>query len=103
LDSPTTAYQKQVCALAHLCQNECPKQVLLEDLTNEIRGWQAEGGSIILLTDVNNDVCDWEIMSSFQDLGLEEALMAVNGNDAPPTHQCRCRPIDGIFMLRYLC
>jgi len=78
-----------------------PKKGCVEDSTKEIKKWQQEGGVIILLTDLN-DVRDKEIMRLLQELGLEEAIMATNRNEAPPTHQCSCKPIDGVFMLGYM-
>jgi len=76
--------------------------VVITDLIAEIKIWQAEGDSIILMKDLNGDVCNQQLRQPFKDIGLDEVLTMINGWDAPHTHQQGSKLIDRIFMSHYL-
>ena len=57
------------------------------------------GEKIVLIIDVNEDVCDSNFSSAIQQLGLVSTLRQKHGNNMPPTYQLGSRPIDDIFVL----
>jgi len=64
LDCPTTSYKQHVLALAQSNWNKCPQKAVLEHIYKANKEWQV-GDGIILLTDINDDVWDWDIMQHF--------------------------------------
>jgi len=49
-------YQQQVQYLAKTNCTESPKALFLMDLEKAILGWQAEGDTVIVIADMNDDV-----------------------------------------------
>jgi len=90
-------YQQQVRYFATINCTDSPKQKFLRDLEKEILTWQAEGDTVILVVDMNEDVR----ASAIQDM-----LWAVRLADDPTTHHvsppatynCGTNPIDGIYL-----
>jgi len=78
--------------------NVCPQDQILHDLKEQILEWWAEGDQVILLADMNEDVCQDPILPWSTHLGLTEAIMAHHNNRTPNTHNYGQNPIDGIFV-----
>jgi len=97
-DGPLSTYQQHCRALSKLSQNECPREAILCDLASEVKKWQDDGDSIILLTDFNEDIRQPWIQKFFADLQLMEVLTAIT--PLPPTtmHNRGTNPIDGIYV-----
>jgi len=79
-------YQQQVRWFSKQGKTICPKRQILDDLHEQVEQWQSEGDMVIILADINEDVCSEPIKSKFQEMGLVEAIMAIHGNNGPNTH-----------------
>ncbi len=91
-------YQQHLQKLSKMQRFDCPRDAIIHDLTQEMRGWQEDGDHLIVLTDFNDDVTDTPVRAWAAQLGLVEAITWLTVGDAPPTYQRGSRPIDGIFM-----
>jgi len=56
-----STYQQQVQYLMRTDRMDLPKKLFLQDILKAIMEWQAEGDSIILAADMNNNIRDPEI------------------------------------------
>ncbi len=97
-DGPLSTYQQHCRALSKLHRNECPREAVLTDLASEVRNWQEEGDSIIILTDFNEDVRSPWIQKYFAELNLIEALTAMTAPPPTATYNRGSNPIDGIYL-----
>jgi len=106
-NGPLSTYQQHLRALGHMKRNECPKNAILHDLGKEISKWQADGKTIILVADFNEDVQSAELTQFFWQFDLIEVLTKLNQGRPPATHNRGSRPIDGVFipipLLRHAC
>jgi len=48
---------------------ESPKTIFLKDLEKEILGWQAEGDTVIVMADMNDDVRSAPIQTMLRAVG----------------------------------
>jgi len=76
----------------------CPKTAILHDLAKEICKWQADGETVIVVADFNEDVRSPELKQFFRQFDLIEALTELNQGRPPATHNRGSKPIDGIFI-----
>ncbi len=95
---PLSTYQQQVQYLARTNQTDSPKQLFLSDLTMAMMEWQAEGDLIILVADLNKDICDWKITQMLRSVGLVDIVMALHWQQPPATHNQGSTPINRIFV-----
>ncbi len=77
---------------------ECPRDIILHDLSREMREWQDDGDHLIVLNDFNDDVTAATTRTWATQLGLVEALTWLIPGEAPPTYQRGSHLIDGVFM-----
>jgi len=63
-----------------------PKKLFLQDILKAITEWQAEGDSIILPADMNEDIRDPKISTLLQSIGLIEASTHLNATHPLATH-----------------
>jgi hypothetical protein len=78
-----------------------PRQVFTDDLSSEIKQWQATGDQVILLIDVNEDVRSQQqnsFATSMEEIGLVELITLRHGHEGPATFLGGSKPIDGIFV-----
>jgi len=95
---PMSTHQQQVQYLTQTDQTNLPKKLFLQDILKAIMEWQAEGDSIILAADMNNDIRDPEICTTLRSVGLIEVSMNLHVTQPPATHNQGSAPIDGIFI-----
>jgi len=93
-----STHQQQVRYLARTDRTDLLKKLFLQDILKAITEWQAEGDSIILAADMNNDIQDPEISTLLLSVGLIEVSMNLHLTNPPATHNCGSAPIDGIFI-----
>lgn len=75
-----------------------PREAILEDLQNDIKGWMADGEHIILMMDCNEDIREDRLQQFLSDTDLHEPILNKYGQDnAPNTHIQGSAPINGIF------
>ena len=81
-----------------------PKDIMLDELCGEITKWQEEGDRIILMMDVNEHVDNDNISTTFENMGLTEAIIGRHQEDAgyQATFNRGRDPIDGIFVSQEL-
>jgi len=79
-------------------RDKCPKKAILHDLAKEISKWQADGETVIVLANFNEDVRSPELTQFFWKFDLIEALTNLNPGSAPATYSHGSKPIDGIFI-----
>jgi len=77
---------------------DLPKKLFLQDILKSITEWQAEGDSIILVVDMNDDIRDPEIKNMLQSAGLIEVTRNLHPTQPLATHNQGSMPIDGIFI-----
>jgi len=68
------------------------------DLAVQVLSWCSKGDIMIVLVDINKDICNNPIHSVFHQIGLVEAVTALHGNYSPNMHNQGQNPIDGIFI-----
>jgi len=95
---PLMTYQQHTWGLTRLNCFDCPRKVILANITKEIKQRQELGDHILLLTDFNDDVTSPWVKRWVANLGLVEAIMHLHLESAPPTYQRGVNPINGIFM-----
>ncbi len=101
-DGRLTTYQQHIRWYTKQGKNACPKKQILDNLHEQVEQWQSARDIVIILVDINEDVCLESISSKFQEMGLVEAITAIHGNTGPNTHNRGQHPIDGIFVPRQL-
>jgi len=99
---PLSTYQQHIRGLAAAKRTDNPKDAAIKDLCREIAKWQNEGKSVIVATDLNDDVRDPKITGEFHKLGLVELLTQLHTAQPPATHQRGSKPIDGFFVPAHL-
>jgi len=98
---PLSTYQQQVRYLARISCTDSPKDRFLTDLARAIQEWQAEGDTVIVSSDMNDDVRSQKIQQAFRSSGLIEGLTTQHMLP-PATHNRGSLPINGIFLLSAL-
>ncbi len=91
-------YQQHVRWFSQQGKNICPQDQILEDLKAQVALWQSEGDMVIILADINEDIREEPIPSTFRQMGLVETTIAQHGIQGPNTHNQGTTPIDGIFI-----
>jgi len=91
-------YQQQIRWFSKQGKDVCPRDQILVDLTAQVDQWLSKGNIIIILADINNNVQTDPIRSTFQQMGLVEAVTSQHGLLGPNTHNHSTNPIDGIFI-----
>ncbi len=91
-------YQQQVRAGAKQKLWTCPRKQFLQDLSHKINEWTEAGEETILLTDMNDDILEKDILQFCQEMNLVEAIQSLHGPSPVPTHQQGRKAIDGIFL-----
>jgi len=71
---------------------------MLVDLSSQVDQWTSEGDIVIILADINEDIRTEPIRSTFQQMGLVEAVTGQHGQIGPNTYNRGTNPIDGIFI-----
>jgi len=99
---PLSTYQQQIRGLAAAKRTINPKAAVITDLCGEIAKWQNDGESVVMATDLNDNVRDQNITREFNKLGLVELLTQLHTATPPATHQRGSKPIDGIFVPAHL-
>jgi len=61
-----------------------------------------EGDKVIVLADMNKDLVAKDIKKFCKDTNLIDAIAALYGQAPIPTHQCRSKPINRIFVSKAL-
>ena len=76
-----------------------PKDIMMDDLSEEIKRWQEDGDSIIVMIDANDHVGE-DVGDFFSELGLKEAIIDKHYDEFEyqPTWNRGKHPIDGIFI-----
>jgi len=77
---------------------EHPRNLFWKDLKPLLQTWSDDGEQILMGVNANDLVNLPEITEYFNTLGMTEAILHRHGQDAPPTHQCGSKAIDGIFV-----
>jgi len=98
VDRHLTMYQQQVRWFLQQGKNVCPHNQILEDLIEQVALWQSEGDMVIILVDINEDIQEEPILSTFWQMGLAETIIAQHGIQGPNTHNCGTNPINCIFI-----
>ena len=95
-----TVFSQQRSYFDNINVGRQPKDIMIEELCDEIRKWQDLGDLIMLMTDVNEHVGNDFITNTFQAVGLKEAILDqhLEMHDPQPTYQRGSDPIDGIFI-----
>jgi len=75
-----------------------PRTLFWTDLKPLLQTWSDDGEQILMGVDTNDLINLPEITEYFNTIGMTEAILHRHGQDAPPTHQCRSKAIDGIFV-----
>jgi len=94
---PLSTYQQQVWHLALNKGTKSLKATFLTKLVTAIKQWQAEGNIVILMADMNKDVCSPIIKNTFRAVGLVEGLTSQHLRP-PATNNQGSNPIDSIFV-----
>lgn len=77
----------------------CPRQKMLDDLSDEIKKWSESGDQIILMIDLNDNVISSNAADRLNTLGLTEAITQRHDDGIPPSTCIKgTTPIDGIFI-----
>lgn len=97
---PTTVYSQQRRYFDNLDDDRHPRDIMLQELCEQILNWQNEGDQIILMMDANEHVDFAHIKDVFEAIGLREAIIEKHKEDSgyAPTYQRGQDPIDGIFI-----
>jgi len=94
---PLSTYQQHVRYLAKTNCTDSPKDQFLMDLAQAIQEWQAEGDTVIVSGDMNDNVRSQKIQQKLRSSRLVEGLTTQH-RLPPATHNCGSLPIDGIFL-----
>ena len=97
----STVFHQQARGLSQTGDHRNPIEALLKDLTEAILVWKEAGDHIIIGMDANEDVRDGEVNTTFEGLGLREAILDKHKDKSPPATQNRNtkrQPIDGIWI-----
>ncbi len=97
-DGHLTTYQQQVRWFSKQGKAVCPRDQMLVDLSSQVDQWTSEGDIVIILADINEDIRTEPIRSTFQQMGLVEAVTGQHGQIGPNTYNRGTNPIDGIFI-----
>ena len=73
---PATVAEQQRRVLEKEGVDEKPRQILLQDLGEAIKGWHAEGNLVVLGMDANQNIRSEEIKQFALDCGLKEAILS---------------------------
>jgi len=97
-DGHLTTYQQQIRWFSKQGKDICPRKQILTDLSAQVEQWTAEGDTVIILADINDDIRTDPITSAFRQMGLLDAITSQHGNLSPNTHNRGSTPIDGIYI-----
>ena len=75
-----------------------PRTQFWTNLKPLIQTWIDSGEQVLIRMDINEQVNHPEVTNYFHSVGLMEAILHWHGQNAPPTHQCGSKAIDGIFV-----
>ena len=97
---PTTTYMQQQRFNDASKDNRDPRQRVLEDLSNQLLEWEANNCNIILLADMNKNVCSSYIKNWCRQNNLTEIITKKHHQSIgiSPTYHRGSNPIDGIFI-----
>jgi len=97
-DGHLTTYQQQVQWFSKQGKAVCPRDQILADLSSQVDQWTSDGDIVIILADINEDIRTDPIRSTFQQMGLVDAVTGQHGQLGPNKHNRGTNPIDGIFI-----
>ena len=98
-----TPYQQQRQVLVAQKIEECPNEILRNDLYKSIKTWITNGDSIIVLADCNEDVRHGKLGEKLSGLGLFSPIRQKFGDiGMPATFHAGSKPIDDILITRDL-
>jgi len=80
----------------------CLWDKLLADLQQDIVKWQEEGGFILLLANMNEDIISKDLQLFCQGLQSVEAISLLHDHSPIPMHQRGSKAIDGIYVSQVL-
>ncbi len=92
-----TVYQQHLRLIQTLQLACTPYQLFLDDLTKQIKCWQAAGDRILLFIDANEHILSGRISKKLAELGIQERSHKFWGSTEPNTYIDGSQPIDGIF------
>ena len=94
-----STYSQQARGLLKEKDSREPRAAWFADLSKEIKGWQEEGDSLIIMGDWNEDVRSNLFQQWREDLQLIDCSLSVldNPQQAPATHNKGTAPIDTIL------
>ena len=95
---PNSSYMQQQRYFDITGRGLCPRQALLEDLGEIIRGYQAQGEQIILMMECNTNTQDSQFRRWIQEVDLDNGILDLDNPNMPATYHRGTNPIDGIFM-----
>jgi len=80
----------------------CPRAAFLHDLGQIIHEWTRQGNEVLLLADLNEDICQQGIVSFVASCSLLESMLSCRPTLPPlATFKCGnwhgCSPIDGVW------
>ena len=61
----------------------CPRKKLLEDLQVQVTQWQSDGDSVIIMADMNEDICKDLVLLVVTNMGVTDAVTTQHGNQSP--------------------
>ena len=98
-NGPTSTYIQQRCILDAKKIDTCPRLKMLEDLTESITEWLANGDQIILMLDLNDDVTNSAANTKLRSIGLNECILQRHDEQQPyATCNRGTKAIDGIYV-----
>jgi hypothetical protein len=74
-----STYQQQKTRLLQENIDQCPRQVLLEDLGQQIETWRNEGFQVMVCGDFNEDVQGAKIRNFFNNFQMSELIISQHG------------------------
>ena len=94
-----SAYVQQLRYSMKHRNGRCPREILLQDLGDELIKRKEAGDSILVMGDWNQDIRSEDIQDWKDRIGLRDAMMEKVGDvkDLPATHQRGRVPIDSIM------
>ena len=99
-ERPTATYRQQMQYLRKTQDpSNCPRETYQRDLTAQLQEWRANGDSIILAGDFNEDI-NGKLETMLKQPGIELRNVMKAKHPKNPlllTHYEGSRPIDGIF------
>jgi len=73
-----SVYSQQRCHLESLGDPTCPRAAFFRDLSASLVTWQAAGDSIILMADINGDICKTDLTAFCSAHSLWEAVLSAH-------------------------